>query len=172
MNFIIRPQTYSDTPSIDALMEAAFGPTRSERTVNKMRAGVDPLPDLSFVAVGAQDQIVGSIRFWPLFLPQGSTFPLLGPLAVDPALRGAGIGRGLVQKGIDQARDQEWPAIFIVGDPGYYAPFGFKAELVSGLTLPGPVSPLTFMAMSFFDDVTLNGVPGVVTTRNSSDILI
>lgn len=160
--------------SIDALMEAAFGPARYERTVNKMRKGLDPLPDLSFVSVyEARDEtrdetgaVIGSLRFWPLQLPDGSTEPLLGPLAVNPTLRGLGVGRSLVQHGIDAVKRQGWKGIFIVGDPGYYAPFGFKAECVSGLQLPGPVAPLTFMALDF-EGNTFANIEGIVTTRPS-----
>ena len=50
---------------------------------------------------------------------------LLGPLAVDPAQRGRGIGIALMQAGVDAAHQGPWSAIILVGDEPYYTRVGF-----------------------------------------------
>lgn len=149
MQFTIISEPPDHQDGIEALMQAAFGTERSRRTVYRFRDGVAPVEGLSYVAIDARGHMLGSIRFWPVRLPGGAVTVLLGPLAVLPEIRGLGVGRALVNHGIDQARRLGYPSILIVGDPGYYAPFGFHTDAVQGLELPGPVTPLTFMGLEF-----------------------
>lgn len=149
MSFAIQPAMPGDEAAIETLIDASFGEGRRTRTVYRFRDGVAPLPGLTFVARDPDGRTLGSIAFWPVRLPDGKIVPLLGPLAVQPDLRGYGIGRALVTHGLTATRLQGVPAVLIVGDPGYYAPFGFSVPPVAGLALPGPVSPLTFMGLEF-----------------------
>ncbi len=55
-------------------------------------------------------------------------FALLGPLAVAPALQKAGIGSALVRNGLDLMAAAGVRGVFMLGDPGYYGRFGFKAD--------------------------------------------
>lgn len=161
MTLIIAQETKSDIAHIDALVEDAFGPARKTRTVYRFRDGIDALPELGFVAK-LDGQVVGSIRFWPTTLPDGRMVPMLGPLAVKPELRGKGAGRALVRKGMEAAEALGYPAVIIVGDPGYYAAFGFSVEPVHNLALPGSVTPLVFMGQEFIPG-TLSDQGGVVS---------
>lgn len=162
MSFAIQPADAGDDTSIESLIDASFGEGRKTRTVYRFRDGVAPLPGLTFVAREPNGRVLGSIAFWPVRLPNGQVVPLLGPLAVQPDLRGYGIGRALVTHGLTATRLQGVPAVLIVGDPGYYAPFGFSVPPVAGLTLPGSVTPLTFMGLEFVKG-TLSGQTGAVT---------
>lgn len=146
MSYEIQAEAAEDAAAIAALIDASFGPERLKRTVHRFRDGRAPIPGLGFVG-RADGIIVGSIRFWMAQLPDTCPVPLLGPLAVDPSLRGYGVGRALVRWGIDAVAARGHPAILIVGDPGYYAPFGFTVASVAGLTMPGPVGPLSFMGL-------------------------
>ena len=161
MSLIIAQETATDTPFIDALVEEAFGPARKTRTVYQFRDGIDALPALGFVAK-MEDEVVGSIRFWPVALPDGGMVPMLGPLAVRPELRGKGAGRALVRRGMEAAEMEGFPAVVIVGDPGYYAAFGFSVEPVHNLALPGSVTPLVFMGQEFIPG-RLSDQGGVIT---------
>lgn len=146
----IRPESAADASAIADLIEQSFGPERTGRTVYRFRKTCAPIHDLGF-AVEHGAELVASIRFWPVRLPGegGLTVPLLGPLAVKPHLRGYGLGRALVRHGLDAAREAGYPAVLIVGDAGYYAPFEFSVEPVSALDLGGPVAPLTFMGLEY-----------------------
>ena len=158
-SFTIRPEKPADQAAIENLIVTSFGrEERKKRTVYQFRDGIAPLSDLSLVASTATGKLVGSLRFWPCRLPDGEQIPLLGPLAVLPELRGQGAGRALVSAGLSLVREKAFPAVLIVGDPGYYAPQGFSVSVVQNLQLPGPVVPLTFMGMEI--------EPGFLSTRS------
>ncbi len=148
MSLAIAPEQPVDVPEIEALVDLAFGEERQDRAVSRLRAGRSPIPNMSFTAKN-HGTLVGSIRFWDVALPDGTVVPLLGPLAVRPELRGEGIGRALVTHGLTALRLARVPAILIVGDPGYYAPFKFSVSVVRGLRLAGPVAPLALMGREF-----------------------
>ena len=95
------------------------------------------MPELSFVAV--EDGVLrGSVRFWPVKVG-GHESLLLGPLAVEPAQRGRGIGIALMQAGIEAAHQGPWGAILLVGDEPYYAKVGFSRLPPGRVKFPGPV---------------------------------
>jgi predicted N-acetyltransferase YhbS len=136
---LVLPERPCDGAAIDHLLDHAFGANRHERTVYRLRLG-PPIAELAFVAL-AEGALVGSLRFWPVQLDGGAGGVLLGPLAVDPALRGQGIGKALVRHGLEAARRGGHGLCLVSGDPGYYGPFGFAPADPLGLVLPGPVTP-------------------------------
>ncbi|MBM3546392.1 MAG: N-acetyltransferase [Alphaproteobacteria bacterium] len=137
--YALKPERAEDGTAIDILLDHAFGANRHERTVYKLRLGT-PLAGLSLVA-RKRGSLVGSLRFWPVELDRGADAVLLGPLAVDPSLRGQGIGKALVAKGLTEAARSGYGLCLVSGDPAYYRPFGFVAADPLGLALPGPVTP-------------------------------
>jgi len=50
---------------------------------------------------------------------------VLSPLAVIPEYQKRGIGSALVREGLRISQQREVPLVFLEGDPGYYARFGF-----------------------------------------------
>jgi predicted N-acetyltransferase YhbS len=72
---------------------------------------------------------------------------LLGPLAVDPAHAGAGVGSALMRHAIMEATRLGHGAILLVGDAAYYERFGFSAEKTSRLAMPGPYERHRFLAL-------------------------
>ncbi len=160
MAYEIHPEAPGDSADIANLIEKSFGPERTKRTVHLFRIGRNPIQPLCFVG-RADGMLVASIRFWMVQLPDGRQVPMLGPLAVDPSLRGYGVGRALVRHALEAVENAGHPAVLIVGDPGYYAPFGFSVALVKDLEMPGPVGPLTFMGLELTPDA-LCGFSGMV----------
>jgi predicted N-acetyltransferase YhbS len=165
IDYRIVPETPEDDPAVQTLIADSFGPERQRRTVYQFRDGRPPIPDLAFVAKARMtedgpDRLLASLNFWEVEAA-GVALPLLGPLAVLADLRGRGVGRALVSHGLWETRAMGWPAVLIIGDPGYYAPFGFSVDLVAGLTMPGPVGPLTFMGLEFAPG-SLSGKAGKV----------
>jgi len=104
--------------------------------------------------------LLGSLRFWPVRVGTASAL-LLGPLAIEPALQGAGIGRGLVGHGLARAKRAGARLCVVVGEPAYYAPFGFRNAGAAGLILPGPVAPERFQVLEITPDA-LAGVTGLI----------
>ncbi len=77
------------------------------------------------------------------------------------ALAGDGIGRGLVGHGLARAKRAGAGLCVIVGEPAYYAPFGFRNASAAGLILPGPVEPERFQVLEIVPGA-LAGVTGLI----------
>ncbi len=104
--------------------------------------------------------LLGSLRFWPVRIGRAPAL-LLGPLAVEPALQGVGIGRALVGHGLARAKRAGVRLCVVVGEPAYYVPFGFRNAGGAGLILPGPVEPARFQVLEIAPDA-LAGVSGLI----------
>jgi predicted N-acetyltransferase YhbS len=142
----IRRERAEDEPRIDALTDAGFGPGRYAKTAYRLREGVSAVADLGFVAV-ENGVLRGSVRFWPIKVG-GDDVLLLGPLAVDSAQRGRGIGISLMQAGIAAARAGGWRAILLVGDESYYSRVGFVKLAPGRLRFPGPVDASRLLGLA------------------------
>ncbi|PCJ72074.1 MAG: GNAT family N-acetyltransferase [Rhodobiaceae bacterium] len=141
MLFDIIAEAPEHGPQIDALHDLSFGPGRYVKTAYRLREGVAAIPELSFVVFaeeGDARRMVGSIRYSPVLIG-GKKGLLLGPLAMDPAVRGQGGGQKLMQVSLDVARELKHGLVILVGDLPYYAKAGFKQVPSGRLTLPGPV---------------------------------
>ncbi|MGH6828690.1 MAG: GNAT family N-acetyltransferase [Rhizomicrobium sp.] len=142
----IRRERVEDGLRILALTGAGFGPGRYAKSAYRLREGVKPLDRLGFVAV-ENAVLRGSVRFWPIRIGEISAL-LLGPLAVEGAQRGRGIGISLMQRGIAAARDEGWRAILLVGDEPYYGRVGFQSFSAGAVTFPGPVDPARLLGLA------------------------
>ncbi len=141
----------SEDTGLDArileMTDRAFGPGRYVKTAERLREGAQPLADLSFVAMqGAkgQESLLGSVRLWPISIFDEATntyepLAFLGPIVVDAACRGTGVGKALMKAAMEAAFAKGLNAVLLVGAKTYFAPFGF--EDATNITLPGPVDP-------------------------------
>ncbi|WP_417458714.1 GNAT family N-acetyltransferase [Kordiimonas sp.] len=130
-----------DGVQIEALLDAAFGPDRFNKSSYSLRETVAPLASLSHVA-RAEGRIVGTVRFWPVLIKdllRGSCEKalLLGPLAVAPSMQKYGIGSQLMNRSLAAASLAGHRRILLVGDIDYYCRFGFKNVLPNYITMPG-----------------------------------
>lgn len=165
--FTICAEDNKHIAAIEVLIQDSFGEgTRKKRTIYQFRDQIAPLHDLCFVAIDEADDLIGSIRFWPSHLSDGTLVPLLGPLAVQPQLRGQGAGRQLIDHGLNAAKAAGYKGVLISGDPGYYVPLGFSVTVVENLYLPGPVTPLSFMGIEF-EEGFLHNSHGLVSPSDS-----
>jgi predicted N-acetyltransferase YhbS len=137
----IRAEREGDEAGVDRLVDQGFGPGRFAKTAYRLREGVLPDTRLSFVAQDSQtNALLGSVRFWPVRIGESLSL-LLGPLAVEPKLRGQGIGISLMQMGIEEAKKLGYEAVVLVGDEPYYAKVGFARLAPARVRFPGPVDP-------------------------------
>ncbi len=95
-------------------------------------------------------ETVGHIALSPATVGSDTTgWYLLGPVGVDPVLQGRGIGSALINEGLRRLRTRKAAGVVLVGDPGFYARFGFHS--VPGLTYPD-VPDKYVLACPFGDD--------------------
>lgn len=137
------PITSVASPEIEALLDQAFGTDRHQRTAYRLRAGTDPVAELSLAAV-EDGELVGSIQCWPVQLTDdsGGITPLIlvGPVAVRPDRQRDGIGRMLMEASLARADAAGSAPMMLIGDASYYERFfGFSAHHTGGWVLPGPV---------------------------------
>lgn len=149
MTATIRNEEPSDLPAIEALITAAF--FDAEHASGTEQYIVDSLREadaLSASLVAEEDGvIIGHVVVSPVVISDGSgDWYGLGPIAVAPDRQRQGIGSRLMDKAIATLRDQGAAGCVVLGDPAYYARFGFRRE--PALLLPG-VPPEYFQAVCF-----------------------
>ncbi|MDR6624563.1 N-acetyltransferase [Caulobacter segnis] len=135
------PPLVLETPAMEtavtALIDRVFGPGRFAKSSERLREGNALLPDCSFVAL-RDGRPVGCCRMWPVTIG-GEPVAFLGPLAVDPDERSAGLGQALVESACEAARAAGWRAVLLVGDGPYFGRIGFTNAHTAGVVMPGPV---------------------------------
>ena len=130
----IREETEADAPAIRNVEELAFREDDEATIVEMLRASGSVV--LSLVAVDA-DRVVGHVLFSPVTVEHSaadSRWVALGPIGVLPDRQGRGIGSRLVREGLDVCRSRGVDGVVLLGDPGYYARFGFVRASDHGLT--------------------------------------
>ncbi len=130
--------------AVELLLDRAFGADRHLRTAYRIRAGMVPIPEISFAAL-ENATLVGTIQCWPIRFEgdDGIDVPMvqLGPVAVEPARQHAGIGRALTAHALNAAEVAGLAnALTLIGDPEYYGRFfSFDASHTARWRVPGPV---------------------------------
>ena len=145
-NFEIRIETDGDAPALSQLSAEAFGPGRFTRSAYRVREGVPPVAALCLCGL-LDRKLVGGIRFTAIRIGEGEGAALLGPLVVDPVVKGKGYGKALVEEGLAQARAEGFALVLLVGDMSYYGRFGFQPVPPGQIALPGPVDPARLLAV-------------------------
>lgn len=158
--FSIVSETARDIPAREALLDRAMGPGRKRKSSEKIRRGRLPAEGLAFVARGEDGRMVGTVRLWDVEAGASRAL-LLGPLAVDPSLKSAGIGSALMRHALAEAVRLGHGAILLVGDEPYYARFGFSAQMTDRLAMPGPYEKHRFLALELKAGA-LDGAQGVL----------
>lgn len=128
---VIRPEIAADAPAIHDLIGVAF---RDLAYSDGTEAGIvdalrtDAALTLSLVAV-EDTVIVGHSAFSPVAIEgTASGWFGLGPVAVRRENRRRGIGRQLIEAGLDELRTRDARGCVVLGDPAYYARFGFAPD--------------------------------------------
>jgi predicted N-acetyltransferase YhbS len=154
-------ETPEDRDDIERLLDLAFGPDRTGKTVYRLRAGVEPIAELCTV-IREDGVLKGSLRYWPVVIGD-DRLPalLLGPVAVLPEDRGKGYARTLIWDSLEVARRLGYGIVLLVGDEPYYVKFGFTRAFTKALELPGPVDLSRFLGLELAPRA-LCGVSGML----------
>jgi putative acetyltransferase len=135
---IVRDEAAADIRAIFAITELAF--RGHPHSIHNEPFIVDALRAAGALAVSLvaemEGKIVGHIAFSAVAVSDGSQgWYGLGPVSVLPELQRRGVGSSLVRQGVARLVALGAGGCVLVGDPGYYARFGFRA--VPGLVYEG-----------------------------------
>ncbi len=159
LSLTILPESADDALAIERLHERTFGPGRYARTAYRIREGAAHRLDLSFTArIGTL--LVGSVRLTPIRIGDTPGL-LLGPLTVEPPFRDRGIGIRLIERALEEARQQGHRLVVLVGDEPYYGRLGFKPIPKRRAEMPGPVDPARLLVAELVAGA-FEGVSGAI----------
>lgn len=145
---IIRDEAPGDISAIRLLVSEAFA--SAPHASGTEAAIVDALRaagalTVSLVAV-EDDSVIGHVAISPVSIAGAADWYGLGPVAVVPGRQGRGVGSGLIRRALLRLRDFGAAGCVVLGDPVYYARFGFGRH--PGLTYPNAPAPY-FQALHF-----------------------
>jgi putative acetyltransferase len=124
----IRDEQPGDEATIHDMVRRAFigrpyADGDEQDVIDRLRADGDLLLSLVAEAKGA---IIGQITFSPAILANGDEgWVVLGPVAIDPAHQGKGLGRRLIEAGEAMMQERGAKGITVLGDPAIYGRFGY-----------------------------------------------
>ncbi len=145
----IREERPSDAEQIARVIKSAF--SNAPHTNHQEQFIVGYLRECNALALSlvaeVGGEIVGHVALSPVRVSDGAAnWYGLGPLAVVPEYQRKGLGSQLVMRALAAIGGKGAAGCVVLGEPGYYGRFGFKA--VPGLVLP-EVPPEYFQALSF-----------------------
>jgi len=144
--FFLRPARAVDGADIGHTHALAFGRTGEADLVEALAAGPG---GVSLVATNGA-AVVGHVLFSPVTVesPTGNHAALsLAPLGVRPSYQRRGIGAGLVRAGLAACCALPYRQVFVLGDPRYYARFGFVAAATHGIRCEFPAPSAAFQVL-------------------------
>jgi predicted N-acetyltransferase YhbS len=165
---IIRPEKPSDYRETEFLTRDAFWdvyrPGCNEHLlVHKLRDSPAFIAELDLVACNG-DIIVGNIMYSKArVLPQeGIAHEVLciGPVSVHPECQNQGVGSKLMRESLARARELGFCGVFLMGNPAYYARFGFIRTDAYGIFASDGKSYDHFMGLELRPG-SLSGISGI-----------
>lgn len=139
---LIRRETLADTDPIRDVTATAFArPETPDQTapeailIDELRASEVWVPTLSLVAAGTDGDVYGHVLCTRGHVDSSPALAL-GPLSVHPYRQRRGIGSALMHAVLGAAEALDEPLVALLGDPGYYARFGFRPGEEYGITPP------------------------------------
>ena len=140
---------------VDTLIRTAFltAPVTDgseQDLVKRLRSSTGYLPEQELVALD-NDRIVGHIL---------TTRIVIDSTASDHRCRG--IGTLLMKEALNRGRTAGFPAVFLVGDPRYYARFGFRPVAELGIHNASSIPDDVVLGIEL-EPGTLDGTDGSVT---------
>lgn len=129
---LIREETPSDAEAIHAVHAAAFPSADEARLVDLLRTAGRLAASL---VAEDEDRFVGHVAFSPVTTEPtaASRGAGLAPVAVVASQRRQGIAADLIRAGLHACRQRGFGWVVVLGEPKYYARFGFRSAADFGL---------------------------------------
>ena len=141
---LVRRERPGDERAIRRVHTAAFSPTADQlgappevALVDNLRATRDWIAELSLVAVDSGN-IIGHVVCTRARLVRRQPVLGLAPIGVLPERQGVGVGHALMHAVLGAADALGESLVGVLGEPGYYARFGFRAATDVGVESPDP----------------------------------
>jgi putative acetyltransferase len=128
-----REERPGDAAAIRTVVLAAFAPRAQEADlVDLLRARGKA--SVSLVATDG-DAVIGHVLFSPVTIESGVGLRGVGmaPVSVLPGHQARGIGSALIRRGLEACRERGFDFAVVLGNPRYYARFGFDTASKYGL---------------------------------------
>ncbi len=138
-----KPSDYKDVYSVNKLAFEQEGEADLVKRLRKIK------PHISLVAE-KNNEIIGHIFFSPVTIePTDENFNAVGlaPMAVLPEFQNQSVGSALVKCGLEECKNQNFDACFVLGHPEYYPRFGFQTAKENGFDCEYEVPNEVFMVL-------------------------
>lgn len=164
----IREEEIKDYNEVERVVEesfkaAEFSDKNEHNLVKKLRKSNEFVKELSLIAE-EEDKILGHVLLTKALINgENTSFETLAlaPLAVLPEYQKSGIGKILMNKAIERARELGYKSIVVLGHENYYPKFGFEKASKYGVKAPFEVPDEAYMILELLPG-GLNGVSGIV----------
>lgn len=146
----IRKETKSDYDEVYNVVKTAFETAEhsdgnEQDLVVALRKSDNFIPDLSLVAI-EYNKIVGYILFTKIKIGEYEELAL-APLGILPEYQKQGIGKKLIEKGHQIAKELGYHYSIVLGSETYYSKSGYSPAINYGIKAPFEVSNENFMAI-------------------------
>ena len=140
---IVRLFEKTDLISVQKVIDASCSDDENEE-IGKLVSDLSTetsSPQIVSLVAEVDNQIVGYVSYSPIFLKSDTNISgyILSPLAVSTEHQKAGIGRKLINYGIDMLTKDGVGVLLVYGDPDYYGRFGFNEEIGRLFVPPYPL---------------------------------
>jgi putative acetyltransferase len=138
MAIAIRPALGPDVAAIDALLRVGF--PRADEADLVRRLCVDG--DMVLVLVAEDEEagaLAGMVAFSRMQVDAGGkeiAAVALAPVAVAARYRGQGVAEALIHAGVERLEAERVVLCFVLGEPAFYARFGFHADYAANFVSP------------------------------------
>lgn len=146
----IREEGPKDYEAVYELVKEAFASAEhadgnEADLVSALRNSEAFLPRLSLVAE-SNEKIIGHILFTKAKVGNEEVLAL-APLSVHPAYQRRGVGKALIIKGHEIAKELGYGYSVVLGSDAYYPKFGYRKASDFGIKAPFDVPKANFMAI-------------------------
>ncbi len=130
-NIIIKETANNDLAVIFEIEKQAFGHDKEARLTEALLGDSTAKPVLSLLAFH-NERAIGHILFTRVYINKISDnqplMHILAPLAVIPEYQKRGIGRMLINSGLEKLKKTGSSLVFVLGHIGYYDRYGFVLD--------------------------------------------
>lgn len=129
----------ADLASVQKVIETSF-PDEENEEISQFAFDLSTetsSPQIVSLVAEVDNQIIGYVSYSPIFLKSDASISgyILAPLAVSTEHQKQGVGRKLINHGIDILTKAGVGVLLVYGDPDYYGRFGFN-EGIGRLFVP------------------------------------